>query len=199
MEGGHGTRMGILIWVWLNSAPHWALSVIPESLKMNIFEHKLTIPRHYKTYAIHKNPAFLHSVMHFVPHLNCQSFALLEFGAESWLGRRLSSFFRKKNYIFLALLGPHCCMQAFSSCSKRGLLSSCGEWASHCRGFPSCRAQALGRGLMSCAACTHLPHSMWDRPRPGIELVCLALQGGFLTTGPPGKPEPEFFDVEFVH
>ena len=29
---------------------------------------------------------------------------------------------------------------------------------------------------------------MWDLPGPGIEPVILALQGGFLTTGPPGKP-----------
>ena len=28
----------------------------------------------------------------------------------------------------------------------------------------------------------------WDLPRSGIELVSLALQGGFLTAGPPGKP-----------
>ena len=29
---------------------------------------------------------------------------------------------------------------------------------------------------------------MWDLPGPGIEPVSLALQRGFLTTGPPGKP-----------
>ena len=29
---------------------------------------------------------------------------------------------------------------------------------------------------------------MWDLPRPGIELVSFAFRGGFLTTGPPGKP-----------
>ena len=28
---------------------------------------------------------------------------------------------------------------------------------------------------------------MWDLPGPGIELVSLALAGGFLTTVPPGK------------
>ena len=28
---------------------------------------------------------------------------------------------------------------------------------------------------------------MWDLPGPGIEPVPLALQGGFLTTGSPGK------------
>ena len=29
---------------------------------------------------------------------------------------------------------------------------------------------------------------MWDLPEPGMKLVSLALQSGFLTTGPPGKP-----------
>ena len=29
---------------------------------------------------------------------------------------------------------------------------------------------------------------MWDLPEPGIEPVSPALAGGFLTTGPPGKP-----------
>ena len=27
---------------------------------------------------------------------------------------------KKKNYIFLAVLGPRCCMRAFSSCRERG-------------------------------------------------------------------------------
>ena len=30
---------------------------------------------------------------------------------------------------------------------------------------------------------------MWDLPGPGIEPVSLAFQGGFLTTGPAGKPD----------
>ena len=34
--------------------------------------------------------------------------------------------------------------RAFSSCSKWGLLSSCGAWAFHCAGFSCYRAQALG-------------------------------------------------------
>ena len=29
---------------------------------------------------------------------------------------------------------------------------------------------------------------MWDLPEPEIEPVSLALVGGFLTNGPPGKP-----------
>ena len=38
---------------------------------------------------------------------------------------------------------------------------------------------------------------MWDLPEPGLELVSLALQGRFLTTGPSGKPE--FFVFVFNH
>ena len=34
-------------------------------------------------------------------------------------------------YLFLAVLGLCCCMLAFFSCSKKGLLSSCSEQASH--------------------------------------------------------------------
>ena len=33
------------------------------------------------------------------------------------------------------------CAWAFSSFVEWGLLSSCGAWASHCNGFPCCRAQ----------------------------------------------------------
>jgi len=31
---------------------------------------------------------------------------------------------------------------------------------------------------------------MWGFPRPGIEPMCPALAGGFLTPGPPGKSFP---------
>ena len=55
----------------------------------------------------------------------------------------------------------HCCAWNFSSCSERGLLSSCGVQAFHCSGFSCCRAQALGHagsvalvhGLSCPAAC----------------------------------------------
>ena len=32
-------------------------------------------------------------------------------------------------------------------------------------------------------------HGMWDRPRPGTELVSSVLAGDFLTTGPQGKSQ----------
>ena len=39
---------------------------------------------------------------------------------------------------------------------------------------------------------------MWDLPGPGLEPVSPALAGGFLTTAPPGKPNPCDFDVGSV-
>ena len=39
-----------------------------------------------------------------------------------------------------------------------------------------------------------LPRSTWDLPGPGIEWMFLALQGEFLTTGPPGT-SPEIFPL----
>ena len=36
---------------------------------------------------------------------------------------------------------------------------------------------------------------MWDLPRPGIEPVSPALEGRFLTTGPPGKSLENIFNV----
>ena len=66
------------------------------------------------------------------------------------------SYWTKLNWTVLDL--RHC-VQAFSSCSECGLLSSCSAWASHCGSFSCCRAQALGltgsivakHGLSSCA------------------------------------------------
>ena len=50
-------------------------------------------------------------------------------------------------------------------------------------GRQSCRPWA-----QCCGACAQLPHSLWDLPGPGMEPLSPALRGGFLTTGPPGKP-----------
>ena len=59
-----------------------------------------------------------------------------------------------------AALSLCCYMQAFSSCSRWGLLSSYGRQASYCGGFSCCQTRALGctgfsveaRGLNSCVA-----------------------------------------------
>ena len=107
-------------------------------------------------------------------------------------------------FLFLAVLGLRCCTRAFSSCSKRGLLfvavrrflivvaSLVAEHRLQARGLSSCGLQALERRLSSCGARAQLLRGMWDLPRPGIEPVCPALAGGFLTTGPPGKPKIVF-------
>ena len=48
-------------------------------------------------------------------------------------------------YLFLlAALGLTCYAWPFSSCCKRGLLSSCHALASHCGGFSCCREWVLG-------------------------------------------------------
>ena len=47
-------------------------------------------------------------------------------------------------YLFLAALGLLCCVQAFSSRGKRGLLFVAAAWASHCSGFACCGARGLG-------------------------------------------------------
>ena len=44
----------------------------------------------------------------------------------SFQGRQLSFLFFFPTYLFLAVLGLHCCKWAFSSCCEQGLLSSCG-------------------------------------------------------------------------
>ena len=90
-------------------------------------------------------------------------------------------------YLFMAALGLRCCTRAFSSCGKQGLLSSCGALASHCSGF-SCWGLWALECKLSCGARAQLPLDTWSLHGPGIECTCPALAGGFLTTGPPGKP-----------
>ena len=87
----------------------------------------------------------------------------------------------------MASLGLCCCVQAFSSCGEWGLPSSCSMRASCCRGFSCCSSQPLELRLTSCDSQAYLLRVMWDLPRPRIEPVFPALQGGFLTTGPLGK------------
>ena len=77
-------------------------------------------------------------------------------------------------------------MRALSSFGERRLLSSCVQ-ASHCGGFFSCRASALGLmdsvvvecGLSCPLACV--------LPGLGVKPVFPGLTSVLLTTGPPGK------------
>ena len=65
-------------------------------------------------------------------------------------------------------------------------------------GFSSCGTRALERRLSSCDAWAYLLRGMWDLPRPGLEPVCPALAGGFLTTAPPWKSQQHSFLNEVV-
>ena len=56
-----------------------------------------------------------------------------------------------------------------------------------------CTAWALGLTCFSsCGAWVYLLFSMWDFLVPGIELLFPALEGGFYTTEPPGKPHSQY-------
>ena len=91
--------------------------------------------------------------------------------SQSRLARWFDHSFLKKNLDFsklinlvLTLLALCCCKGACSSCSERGLLSSCGVRASRHGAFSCCRAQAL-RGIASVAVACGLScfaRSMWD-------------------------------------
>ena len=59
-------------------------------------------------------------------------------------GESFFFFFLRFIYLLMAELDLGCCTQAFSSCGKQGPISSGGEQASPCGGFPCCRARALG-------------------------------------------------------
>ena len=51
-----------------------------------------------------------------------------------------------------------------------------------------CVEFTLGQvGFSSCGMQSQFPHGTWDLLGQGIEPVFLALAGGLLTTGPPGK------------
>ena len=67
-------------------------------------------------------------------------------------------------------------------------------------GSSGCSSRAPEWRLCSCGEQVQLLHGMWNPPRPGIEPASLALQGGYLTTGPPGKASalPSFCQNNFI-
>ena len=96
-------------------------------------------------------------------------------------------------YLLMAVLGLHCYIRAFSSCSKQGLLFITGlglilvaSLVEH-TGFSSCGLQALDCGFSNHGIWAYLPQGMWNLPRSGIKSMFPALAGRFLTNGPPGK------------
>ena len=64
--------------------------------------------------------------------------------------------------------------------------SCCGIWAPKHTSFSSCGPRA------------YLPRGMWNPSRTGMKLMCLALAGGFLTTGPPGKSYSKLLTVKLL-
>ena len=95
-------------------------------------------------------------------------------------------------FLFLAVLGLHCCARAFSSCGERGL-----HFVAVRRLLIVVASLVVEHGLQvrrlsSCGARAQLLCGMWDPPGPGIEPVSPALAGGFLTIVPPGKPSHSF-------
>ena len=128
----------------------------------------------------------------------------------------LSLFIYNFVYLFLAMLGLHCCVGIFYSCKEQGMLSRGGAWAFHCGDYTCYGAQALGcTGFSSCGTWHQqlwLPSSRaqaqqlwstgllvcstWCPSESGVKLVSPLLAGRLFTTEPPGKPYT-FFLIYF--
>ena len=88
-------------------------------------------------------------------------------------------------YLFLGTLGFWCSTQAFSSCGKWELLSSCSAQVFHSDGFTCFGAPALesGLNLLWCLGLVAIQHVDYSCTRDWT--LSPALTGGFFTTGPP--------------
>ena len=100
---------------------------------------------------------FSHSSISFLAIFSFVSSLLLDKISEAVLHRHLyQCHFILYLFIYLWLFWVFITAWAlFFSCGAQGLLSSCRARASHCRGFPRCRAQASvveARGLGSCSS-----------------------------------------------
>ena len=98
------------------------------------------------------------------------------------------------------MLFLHCFAGSFSSCSKLGLLFTVVLGLLIVVAFLAaehrlwvCRLQDLWHpiprvcGLSSCGTQAESLYCMWDRPRPGLELVSPALASMFLSSVPQGE------------
>ena len=104
----------------------------------------------------------------------------------------LFTAFKKKIYLFLAVLDLRFCARAFSSCVKRGplFIAVRGPLTIAASLVAEHRLQTLRLGSFGSRA--SLLRGMWDLPGPGLEPVSPALAGRFSTTAPPGKPHGIF-------
>ena len=100
-------------------------------------------------------------------------------------------------YLFMAVLGLHFYVRAFSSCGKWGplFIAVCGPLTIAASLVAEHRLQT--RRLSSCGSRAQLLRGMWDLPIPGLEPVSPALAGRFSTTAPPGKPPIHFLNMNF--
>lgn len=100
-------------------------------------------------------------------------------------------------YLFLAALRLYCCTWAFCNCDqqKAGMLFA--VQASHCSGFPSRRARALGAQAQQLRHVgftgAQLHWGTQNLSRQGVELMFRALGGRFSTTRPLGRSPPNYF------
>ena len=86
------------------------------------------------------------------------------------------------------MLGLSCCTWTFSGCGEQGLLPFIVLLGLLAAAATLAGEHRLwGASFSSASTQAQLPHSTWTLPGPGIEPTSLALAGGFLTTGPPGK------------
>ena len=85
-------------------------------------------------------------------------------------------------FLFLAALALGCYTLAFSDYGEWGLLSSCGV-----RLLTAVASPAAEYGLQREGTQSLRPTGLVTPRQPGIKPMSLALAGGFLTTGPPGK------------
>jgi len=92
------------------------------------------------------------------------------------------------SYLCFAVLGLCCYGRTFSSCGEQGPLVSCGAWASHCRGYFCCRAQALS--TWASAVVAHrltCPEACGIFPDKGLNLCPLRCQANFQQLDHQGK------------
>ena len=95
----------------------------------------------------------------------------------------------------MAVLGLHFCARAFSSCGKWGPLFIAVHGPLTITASLVAEHRLQTRRLSNCGSRAQLLHGMWNLPGPGLEPVSPALAGGFLTTVPPGKPDPHLFSI----
>ena len=113
----------------------------------------------------------------------------------------LESFHRELALCFLfvfAALGFHCCAQAFSGCSKQGLLCRCGAQASHYSAFSCWGPRALGcTGSLAVVLRLSCPEACGIFPDQGPNPYHLHRRVGCLPLGHQGSPRMTFMVQEF--